>query len=78
MLLKGIATFSSKLLLTCAAAATSEEAVANELPFSLPGSYALAHSLILSWTKQQRSSRSHPWKDVRMLRSHLSDQFSST
>jgi len=53
------------MLHAAAAAATSEDAVANGLSFSLPGSYTLAHTLILSWTAKQRESRSHIWREVR-------------
>ncbi len=47
-----------------AAAATSEDAIANGLTFSLPGSYALAHTLMSSWTARQRQNRSHLWNEV--------------
>ena len=50
-----------------AAAATSEDAIANGLTFSLPGSYALAHTLISSWIARQRQNRSHLWKEVCLL-----------
>ena len=46
------------------AAASAPASDAEEQPFSLPGSYALAHTLIASWMSQRHQHAEQPWREV--------------